>query len=197
VRYMKTSDFYDAISSFYPFISFLDSPSRKKGLEMSKAKKDEKILCIGFGSGKELEFFKDNGCKIIGVDCSSRIVEKYGKGDCIVADIVDLPFQNRYFDLVYSAFVIDLFEDTQIKDILRGLGRIVGDKGRIVLLSNCDERGWRKWLVRFYRKVSRFYPVRNRVIDIEEIACSCGFRCVKKKRVQHGAEAVLLVKNGF
>ena len=194
---MKTSEFYDAISSFYPFISFLDAPSRKKGLELSKAKEGDKVLCIGFGSGKELEFFKEKGCKVVGVDCSAKIVEKYGKGDCIVGDIVDLPFQKGSFDLVYSAFVIDLFEDSQIKDILRELEKIVRDNGKIVLVTNCDEIGWRKWLVKFYRKVSRFYPVRNRVIDIEEIACGCGFRCVKKKRVQHGAEAVLLVKNGF
>ena len=194
---MKIRTFYDLISPIYPFISFLDSSSRKKGLGIAYAKKGERVLCIGFGNGKELEYFAGKGCCVTGLDCSNKIVRMYGKGSSVVCgDIKNLPFQDRSFDLVYSAFVVDLFDDEDILRIIKEIGRVVRDDGRVVILTNCEEKGFGKVLVQFYKLVSRYYPVRNRVIDIEKSVNIAGFRCVEKIKVQHGAEAVKIVKNG-
>ena len=162
---MKIRKFYDMISPVYPFISFLDSESREKGLRMAKVEIGETVLCIGFGSGKELEYFCKKGCNVIGLDCSEKIVKRYGNEDCVIGDIRDLPFSEKTFDIVYSAFVVDLFEDRDTEDILFGLGRILKDNGRIVLVTNCDEKGLGKYLVWFYNWrlilncFERFYAV--------------------------------------
>ncbi len=194
---MKIRKFYDMISPIYPFISFLDSPSRKKGLGMADVHKEDKVLCIGFGDGMELKYFAEKGCSLVGIDCSNKIIRKYGEGSPVVCgDIRDLPFQDKRFDLVYSAFVVDLFDDMSIVEIVKEIGRVVRDDGRVVILTNCEEKGFGNIPVRFYKLVSRYYPVRNRVIDIERLVNLAGFRCVEKIRVQRGAEGVKIVRDG-
>jgi ubiquinone/menaquinone biosynthesis C-methylase UbiE len=188
----KYKSFYNKLAFFYPIISFVDTLSRVKSLEMCELREGDKVLCVGIGSGKELNYFISKKCDVLGLDISDKVIKKYGRGVSQIGDMRELEFKNNSFDLIYSSFTIDLFCDSVIEKILDKLYKIVKPDGRVVLVCNCEESGVAKSLVGLYKIVSKLYPVRNRVIDIEKLAHHNGFDVLSKKKVQHAAECVVL-----
>jgi len=70
----------------------------------------DKVLDLGCGNGRFFEFLKDKDIHYIGVDFSEKLVEiakeKYPKVKFQVADALNLPFPNNYFDKIYSIAVL-------------------------------------------------------------------------------------------
>jgi len=70
----------------------------------------DKVLDLGCGNGRFFEFLKDKDIDYIGVDFSEKLIEiakeKYPKIKFQVADVLNLPFPNNYFDKIYSIAVL-------------------------------------------------------------------------------------------
>jgi len=70
----------------------------------------DKVLDLGCGNGRFFEFLKDKDIYYIGVDFSEKLIEiakeKYPKVKFQVADALNLPFPNNYFDKIYSIAVL-------------------------------------------------------------------------------------------
>ena len=64
----------------------------------------EKILDLGCGSGRFYKVLKEKEISYFGIDFSEKLIEiakqKYPKGRFQVADILNLPFPNNYFDKI-------------------------------------------------------------------------------------------------
>lgn len=99
-------DFSRTRQNLWPELSFL----------RDYAQDNDKILDLGCGNGRLLEILKDYNIEYTGVDSSVKLIEtaknKYQKSNFkisakfIVADGLDLPFPDNYFDKIFSIAVL-------------------------------------------------------------------------------------------
>jgi ubiquinone/menaquinone biosynthesis C-methylase UbiE len=83
--------------------------------------RDKKILEIGFGMGTDLFQFASNSAEVFGIDLSPKHLEisqkrfeLYGiKANLQIADAENMPFNDSFFDAVYSFGVIHHTPDMQ------------------------------------------------------------------------------------
>ncbi len=70
----------------------------------------DKILDLGCGNGRFLELFKEIKVDYMGVDNSEKLIEitnkKYPGKKFQVADALNLPFPDNYFDKIFSIAVL-------------------------------------------------------------------------------------------
>ena len=88
--------------------TYVEKPMMKN---MMKELKDLKSLLLGCGTGDESRLLEEFGAKdIIGLDISKESIElassTYPEHKFIVGDMHDLPFEDNYFDFVYSSLAI-------------------------------------------------------------------------------------------
>ena len=73
-----------------------------------KPAKNSLVLDLGCGEGRHTIFFKDFGCRVLGIDLSATLIKsgkkKYPQLDLVVADMQHLPVLAGKFDLVLSLF---------------------------------------------------------------------------------------------
>jgi len=93
------------------------------------------ILCVGCGSGEELEYLSSLGTKrIVGIDISEKLIEiaksSYPKFEFQVMDIENLVFPKESFDLVFSSLTMHYLESwlkalKSINNVLKKNGNFV------------------------------------------------------------------------
>lgn len=115
-----TKEYFEAIADYrynkYPY-AYSHIP-RVVGFEKWKGKR---VLEIGCGVGTDLSQFAKHGAIVTGIDLTQAGIELAKKrfevlrleGDLKVADAENLPFEDGYFDLVYSFGVLHHTPDTQ------------------------------------------------------------------------------------
>lgn len=150
----STKAFYDRISPVYDLIANgNEHAARDRGIEQLTALPGEKVLVIGFGTGHSLVALARKVGKtgmVCGVDISDgmlsvakrRIVEER------VADEVDLsrgdarhlPYGDSRFDVVFVAFTLELFEDTDILRVLKEIRRVLRPAGRVGVVAMSQEQ---------------------------------------------------------
>jgi len=69
----------------------------------------DKVLDLGCGNGRLYEFFKQKNVDYIGVDGSEKLIrlaqKRYFRANFKVADALNLPFSDNYFNKIYSIAV--------------------------------------------------------------------------------------------
>lgn len=92
------------------------------------AKKNEKVLDVGCGNGRFSKYLE--GTDYTGVDFSKNLIseakKRFPDKKFIVGDVLSLPFQDNYFDKVYSIAVIhqipkEEYREKALKEIKRVL----------------------------------------------------------------------------
>jgi len=99
----------------------------------------EKVLDLGCGNGRFYEAMKGKKVDYIGVDVSEKLIKiaqkRYPKAKFLVADALNLPFPNNYFDKVYA---IALFHHIPSKEyrlkVLEQIKRVL-KKNRLLILT--------------------------------------------------------------
>lgn len=99
-------------------------------------KKQDKILEAGCGFGQWVWALSQEGYKITGVDIAKHTVGQLKKTlpdlDVGIADVENLPFKNKSFDVYLSFGVIEHFQDGPEK-VLAEANRILKDGGLLFL----------------------------------------------------------------
>ncbi|MBI4115439.1 MAG: ubiquinone/menaquinone biosynthesis methyltransferase [Candidatus Omnitrophica bacterium] len=130
---------YDLINSLLSFR--LDEAWRRRAADLilDGVQDKSRILDLGVGTGKFLEEFlgRKNWDLAVGVDFAWEMLERADEvvGEAprfIQADIHDLPFGNRSFDLVISSFTLRSVKN--IPHFLSEVSRVLKEKGRAGLL---------------------------------------------------------------
>jgi len=105
--------------------------------------KSGKFLNVGCGPFQEADILKSHGLTIYGCDISKSSI-KIAKKKCVKAKICDarasIPFDDNFFDVVYSVEVLEHLG--QIRNYFKEMGRVTKYGG--ILIISCPLLGWWK-----------------------------------------------------
>ncbi len=132
----KTRDTYDLIAKDF-------SGKREKIWEemlflFDDLKEGERVLDLGCGNGRWFPVFREKKVEYFGVDFSKKLVqiakEKFPESNFLVADALNLPFPENFFDKIYSIAVLHHIpsEIFRIK-FLKEAKRVLKKEGKLIL----------------------------------------------------------------
>jgi ubiquinone/menaquinone biosynthesis C-methylase UbiE len=152
----EARNYYDHISRYYDWIGGLfERKPAIKALEYLQIHNGETVLEIGFGTGYCLHKITDRVGQtghVYGMDISQGMIWKTRKRlakaslrklvNLCQGDAVKLPFGDRVFDTVYLSFTLELFDNSEIPDVLDEIKRVLKTNGKlgIVSLSKTESR---------------------------------------------------------
>jgi tRNA (uracil-5-)-methyltransferase TRM9 len=101
-------------------------------------KEGEKVLDLGCGNGRWYKVFKEKKVDYFGIDNSEKLIEiakeNFPEAKFFVGDALNLPFQDNFFDKVYSIALLHHIpsEDFRIK-VLKEVKRVLKPGGILIL----------------------------------------------------------------
>jgi ubiquinone/menaquinone biosynthesis C-methylase UbiE len=116
-----------------------------------------KVLDVGCGTGSDLELYHRAGCKVYGIDLSPAMLavarKKFGhSAHLFLTDGAQLPFDNRYFDLILSTYTLHEIPPQVRSSVLHEMIRVLKKNGRILLTDFSPgpyyfPLGWINWSI--------------------------------------------------
>ncbi|MDD5738891.1 MAG: methyltransferase domain-containing protein [Candidatus Pacebacteria bacterium] len=122
--------------------------------------KNDKVLDLGCGNGRYVDFIKKNKGQYYGLDNSEQLIkiakQKYPQEDFQVGDALGLPFEDNFFDKIYSIAVLHHIPSKEFRlEFLQESKRVLKNGGIFVLTvwkpKDKQERGL--GLVFFLKKI--------------------------------------------
>jgi ubiquinone/menaquinone biosynthesis C-methylase UbiE len=116
-----------------------------------RERKNERILDVGCGAGRNAVFLADEGFHVVGLDISSTALglalEEADKADlknCVFVrhDFLKLPFPDSQFDTVISCYSVENQPLPKIRKALNEMKRVLIDRG-LVLVTLHSTKHWR------------------------------------------------------
>jgi tRNA (uracil-5-)-methyltransferase TRM9 len=101
-------------------------------------KEGEKVLDLGCGNGRWYKIFREKKVDYFGIDNSKKLIEiakeNFSEAKFFVGDALNLPFQDNFFDKVYSIALLHHIpsEDFRIK-VLKEAKRVLKPGGILIL----------------------------------------------------------------
>lgn len=207
----QTRAFYNKISSVYDLLAERsEAPVRRAGVELLKARPEEKVLEIGFGTGHSLvRLARAVGPKgrAFGLDLSEKMLKqakanlaKAGLGErsrLRCGDAARMPYADASMDAVFMSFTLELFDTPEIPRVLGECKRVLRAGGRIVVVGMSKE-GEHEPLVGAFEWAHKHFPnfVDCRPIFVREVLEQTGFKITKtlKKHMWIPVEIVCGIK---
>ena len=150
--------------------------------------KNKKVLEVGSGPGGNLDFLTNKGCvEIVGVDVSEKMVElskrllKDKNIQVHKTDGFSLPFDDNYFDLVFTSTVLQHnTNEAQLKELIRNICRV--SKSEVKIIERIEKKisGHETNLgrpVEYYKtlfKENDFILVQSKFLPIQASYFFCG-----------------------
>jgi len=103
-------------------------------------KKGDKVLDLGCGNGRFVNIIKEKGGVYLGCDVSENLIniakKNYPNENFQVKQALKLPFQNNYFDVIYSIAVLHHIPSKQFRlEFLQEAKRVLKMGGIFVLTA--------------------------------------------------------------
>ena len=147
---------------------------------ISYVPKGAKLLDIGCGSGKDVEFLTEEGFDILGVDYSEAMIkeaeEKVPNGKFVVEDMRNLSFDDNSYDGIWCcASLIHIPKESAV-DVLKKFKATLKDNG-ILYLAVIEGEG--EEMVEFpqSKNMPRFFAFYKQP-EIEELFTILGFKII-------------------
>lgn len=104
----------------------------------------ERVLDMGCANGRLFELLKEKKVDFYGIDASDKLIEiakkRYPEAKFQVTDALGLPFQESYFDKIYSISVIHNIPSKELQlQYLKEANRVLKPGGLLIL------RAWDFW----------------------------------------------------
>jgi len=98
----------------------------------------DKILDLGCGNGRYFDYFSQKKVDYSGVDNSEKLIklaqERYPKSNFQIADALNLPFPDNFFDKVFSVAVFHHIPSEEFRaQFLKEAKRILKPSGMLIL----------------------------------------------------------------
>jgi len=184
---------YTKFSKIMSLIEKSEKSLRKRSLELLKLQIGEKVLEIGFGRGTALiEISKAVGetGEVYGIDLTPEMV-KITKKNLVKnnllnvkveeGDAKNLPYKENYFDVVYMASTLELFDTPDIPIVLNEIKRVLKPTGRLCVVSIPREGREDSLGVRVYEWSHRTFQsfASCRPIYVEDSIKRAGYNIIK------------------
>jgi len=184
---------YTRFSKIMGLIEKSEKSLRKRSLELLKLQMGEKVLEIGFGRGTALiEISKAVGesGEVYGIDLTPemlRIAKKNLARNHVFnvklkeGDARNLPYKENYFDVVYMASTLELFDIPDIPTVLNEIKRVLKPTGRVCIVSIPREGREDSLGVRIYEWSHRTFQsfASCRPIYVENSIRKAGYHIIK------------------
>ena len=198
----ETAENYERLSCCYDILAAAEKPAILRGLKLLEPEAGDRILEVGCGTGRALvwlaERVKDEG-RICGLDASEKMLEKSREKleraglaervELIQRDARDTGLPDKEFEAVFVSFVLELFAEEDLLQVLGEINRMLREKGRLVVVNlarkeRSELEGWGT-AYRLYQKMHQLFPglVDCRPIKISPYLSRAGFTV--KQRVEH------------
>ncbi len=190
---------YDRMSKWYDLIAGTSEWKFVKiGLDLLKATEGETVLDIGYGTGKSaLAIAQSVGQTghVYGIDLSEGMhriakdrIDKAGLSgnvDLRVGDAAKLPFEDEFFDAVFTSFTLELFDTPEIPIVLQECHRVLRSGKRIVIVSMA-KKSHESLAVRLYEWAHEKMPnyADCRPIYVTKSLSAAGFQVFEKKETK-------------
>lgn len=196
-----TRVFYDRLSAVYDLMADAgEHRAMERGLTLLAAQPNERMLEIGFGTGRALialaEAVGPDG-RVVGVDLSdgmrnvtSRRVAQAHLDDRVTLrreEVPPLSDDDATFDAVFMSFTLELFPTPRIPEVLREVRRVLTPRGRLGVVAMATvrpgepesalERGY-KWMHRHFPHIVDCQP-----IDVERLIVAAGYTLIRQERM--------------
>ena len=180
---------YDKLSRWYDWIAGSEKKYVNAGLELLAAKRGEKVLEIGCGTGYAIvELARAVGelGMVYGVDLSRGMLErartrvgKMGLSRRVVllhGDAAQPKFNPGFLDAIFMSFTLELFDTPEIPIVLRECRRVLCHGGRIGVVA-MSKQARPSWTMRLYEWAHRTFPalVDCRPIFVQRTLDEAGF----------------------
>jgi len=118
-------------------------------------KDGDTVLDLGCGNGRLYEVFKDMSIQYTGVDNSAGLIEeakkKWPENEFVVADALDLPFENGKFDVVFMIAILHHLPSKELRlKVLENIKRVLKDDG-VLIMTN-----WNLWQKKYLSYVLKY-----------------------------------------
>lgn len=135
---MTTDPYAKAAHKYDKYIEPFNAGLRQIALKMAPAIRGARVLDVGCGTGTQLKFYMEKGCKAYGIEASTAMFEqavaKLGGGaNLINGDGTGMPFEDDSFDLVTVSLVLHETSPEIRQGILKEMIRITQPEGRMLI----------------------------------------------------------------
>lgn len=193
-RVLRTRDeaqaTYDGLSSWYDLLAAgSEGPHVEAGIRMLDVQEGERVLEIGFGTGRGLVALASAAGasgRVYGLDISPgmarqarRRLQKAGtdtRTSLILGDGAHLPVREGSMDGIFMSFTLELFDTPRLPGVLGRCRRALREAGRLCVVSLAKPEH-SSLSVRFYEWVHAKLPryVDCRPIPVTEVIREAGF----------------------
>ncbi len=203
---------YDRLSGIYDLLSGTSEWRFVQiGLDQLQAAPGEKILEIGFGTGRAMcklaEAVGDSGT-VDGLDISPgmrsvamRRLESAGVSERVrleCGDAARLPYQDQIFDALFMSFTLELFDTSEIGIVLNESRRVLRPGGRIAIVAmlKTERENLMTWMyAAAHRWIERFADCRPIYPEQELLRAGFQIREVQQHRMWGLPVAVVLAES--
>lgn len=135
-----TAENFSFNHSHNPFIQYNRDKQFRLMINYLKPSPDDRILCVGVGSGRELEILSNYVEKLYGVDiseklllhCSDKFKDRFDGCLCNLEKDKTI-YDVDYFDKVVCLNVLPYFSKSGMHNFFREMSRIVQDNGELFM----------------------------------------------------------------
>lgn len=184
---------YDQLSAWYDlFAGSSEAAHVKVGVHMMAPSSGERLLEIGFGTGRALVSLAQGvgeAGRSYGLDLSARMaaravqrLEEAGISEqvgLVLGDGAHPPFKGGIFDGIFMSFMLELFDTPRLPGVLKACACLLKEGGRLCVVS-LAKRGRGSLSVRLYEWVHQQMPrwMDCRPIPVQELLREEGFEIV-------------------
>jgi ubiquinone/menaquinone biosynthesis C-methylase UbiE len=163
-------------------------------------KEGEKVLDLGCGNGRWYKVFKEKKVDYFGIDNSEKLIEiakeNFPEAKFFVGDALNLPFQDDFFDKVYSIALLHHIPSGEFRTRVLSEAKRVLKPGGILILTSWRIRRWREIFILVKHTFLKLIGISK--LDFKDIFLPWGkktlryYHCFSKKELEN-----LLKKAGF